>query len=127
MLANVVFFRTELPYCGHVISEGGVATDPKKIAKLADWRVPKDASEVRQFLGFAGYYRRFVKNFSQIAKPLYDLIGAAPRKRGRKKIIPSQPDFSWGETEQQAFETLKLALTSPPLLGYARTDSPFIL
>ena len=102
-------------------------TDPKKIEKLKDWPLSQNSVDVRQFLGFAGYYRRFTKNFSKIAKPLYDIIGQAPRKRGRKPANSTEPELVWAEQQQEAFNTLKEKLTSPPVLGYARPDCPFVL
>ena len=121
------FFKTKLLYCGHIISEMGIETDPDKIAKVANWPVPSNAKAVREFLGFAGYYRRFVSNFAQMAKPLYALIGGAQGKKGNKKSRVSPPPWVWGKTEQDAFEAIKTTLTSPPLLAYAHYDMPFIL
>ena len=64
------FFCRQLRYCGHIISVKGVSTDPKFfLEKLKDWPLPQNSADVQQFLGFPGYYRRFVENFSKIAKP----------------------------------------------------------
>ena len=108
------FFKTKLLYCGHIISEMVIETDPDKIAKVANWPVPSNSKAVREFPGFAGYYRRFVSNFAQMAKPLYALMGGAQGKKGNKKSCVSPPPWVWGKTEQDAFEAIKTTLTSPP-------------
>ena len=67
------FLRSEVEYLGHVISRDGVATDPSKLEKVANWPTPNSTREIQQFLGFASYNRRFIKVFAQIAKPLHRL------------------------------------------------------
>ena len=64
------FWKDEIAFLGHIVSARGVQPDPSKVKAIEDWEVPKNVSEVRSFLGLAGYYRRFVKEFSIIAKPL---------------------------------------------------------
>jgi hypothetical protein len=71
-------------YLGHIVSEHGVETDPDKIAVLKNWPVPKSIKEFRSFIGFAGYYRRYIKGFSQITKPLNDLLIGHPTKKASK-------------------------------------------
>ncbi len=85
------FFHARVGYCGHVVSKDGIEADPEKTSKIADWPAPRNAAEVRQFLGFAGYYRRFVKGFSKIAKPLTDLTGGPSQKGKRKKTVEPVP------------------------------------
>ena len=97
--------------------------DYDKIDKVINWPVPKNGEEVRQFTSFAGYYRRFVKDFSKISKPLTDLHPNTSYKNG-KKIKTAKP-FAWGKEQQEAFETLKAALSTPPVLGYADYNLPF--
>ena len=118
------FFQSELDYLGHHISEEGVSTDPKKVEAVLDWPVPKTVSDVRSFLGFVGYYRRFIKGFSGLAKPLTSLTKGLESqcKRIAKKTL-----VQWGESEQKAFDDLKQACVSSPVLGYPDYSKPFIL
>jgi hypothetical protein len=101
-------------YLGHVITKNGVAVDPAKTAAVESFPVPTNQRDVRSFLGLANYYRRFVKNFAQIAAPLNNLL---------KK----EQDFKWTTKCQTAFDTLKLALTSAPILAYPDFQKDFIL
>ena len=101
--SKCAFFRQEVQYLGHVISREGVAADPRKIEKVANWPEPTSTREVQQFLGFASYYRRFIKDFAQIAKPLHRLT-----ERGSS--------FRWNSECQIAFDMLRKLLTSAPVL-----------
>ena len=67
-------FKKSISYLGHVVSEEGVQTDPKKIQAVKQWKRPHNVHTVRRFLGFVNYYRKFIKDHSKIAKPLYDLV-----------------------------------------------------
>jgi hypothetical protein len=73
-LSKCEFWIDEVPFLGHVISKGGIAVDPGEVKDVLDWLVPHTVKEVHSFLGLAGYYRRFIKNFSKIAKPLTSLL-----------------------------------------------------
>ena len=73
-LSKCSFAQQKLSYLGHVLSPNGVSTDPAKIRDVQTWPSPQSVKEVRSFLGLAGYYRRFVKNFGMIARPLTDLL-----------------------------------------------------
>ena len=120
------FFQREVQYLGHIVSESGVKTDPDKIRALKAWPVPNSINELRSFLGFAGYYRRFVEGYAKIAKPLNDLlIGHCTNRKSKRKRSP-QP-FEWGEKQQIAFDLLIEKLTSPPILAYADYKLPLIL
>ena len=117
------FFKSQVTYLGHVVSEDGIKTDPEKIRVLKDWPVPKSVRDVRKFLGFSGYYRRFLKGFSSIVRPLNDLLVGIPTKKGTKK----NPNFTWGPSLQQAFETVIDRLSTAPVLEYANYKLPFKL
>ncbi|GBM66799.1 Transposon Ty3-I Gag-Pol polyprotein [Araneus ventricosus] len=108
------FFQKEVTYLGHVISAEGVKTDPGKIKAVVDWPRPETVHDVRSFLGLCTYYRRFVKNFSTIARPLH-------------KLTEAKSNFNWTEECEKSFNSLKQALTSSPILTYPRTDKDFIL
>ena len=108
------FLTTEVEYLGHVINSNGVSPNPKKTSAVMNFPVPKNQKNVRQFLGLAGYYRRFIENFSGRAKPLSDLL---------KKT----ESFEWTETQKKSFDDLKLALCSAPVLIYPDFSQSFIL
>ena len=80
-----ILFQRRVKYCGHIVSNAGVETDSDKLVKLAEWPVPTNVKQLRAFLGFAGYYRRFVSEFSRIAKPLTDMLGGTSRKTSNNK------------------------------------------
>lgn len=90
-------FQRKVTYLGHVISEEGVATDPSKTEAVKEWPVPQNARQVKSFLGFAGYYRRFIPDFSKIAMPLYTLTRNVSHE---KRAVP----VTWTDECQQAFD-----------------------
>ena len=106
--------QTKITFLGHVISAEGVATDPEKIRLITDWPVPTNLRQLRGFLGLAGYYRKFVGGFSRIATPLNELT-----KKGRS--------FVWTRDSQGAFEALKEALSTPPVLCLPNEEGNLIL
>ncbi|XP_018311854.1 uncharacterized protein [Mycetomoellerius zeteki] len=108
------FLRKEVTYLGHVISEAGVKPDPKKLEAVGNYPRPRNAKNIKQFLGLAGYYRRFINNFSHIAKPLTSLL---------KKDKP----FDWREPQEEAFIRLRNCLCEEPLLIHPDFTKPFIL
>ncbi|XP_060586006.1 uncharacterized protein LOC132741766 [Ruditapes philippinarum] len=120
------FFKTSVSYLGHVISENGISTDPEKTSAISSWPVPKNIAELRTFLGTAGFYRRFIKDYSKLAKTLNDLLeghGNSPKsksKRSRKTAT-----WVWGDAQQSSFDILKEKLTSPPVLAFADFSKPF--
>src|SRR6202795_3427796 len=105
------FEVSEVEYLGVIINAEGVRMDPKKVAGIRDWPIPKKLKELQGFLGFANFYRRFVKDFSKRAAPLHSLL---------KKNI----EWKWRKEHQQAFENLKEAFTSEPILVYPDPKRP---
>jgi hypothetical protein len=97
------FWLKEVGFLGHVISAGGVSVDPSKITSILERKAPTNPTEVRAFLGLAGYYRKFVEGFSSIARPMTQLL------RKDKK-------FEWTEKCEQSFQELKKRLVSAPIL-----------
>ena len=112
--AKCCLFCHQVAYLGHIVSEQGVTTDPAKIQKVQDWPTPTSIQEVRQFIGLASYYRRFVEDFATIAEPLHNLT----KKYAR---------FQWTSKCQEAFDGLKQRLTTTPVLGYPLDEGNMIL
>ena len=119
------FFQKKIKFLGHEISSSGIATDPDKIKAVVEWPTPTNVKDLRSFLGFASYYRKFVKNFSKLAGPLHDLVNHCINHENAK----SPPRFKelWDEKCQSAFEVLKTCLVKTPILGFADYTKPFIL
>ena len=118
------FFREEIEYLGHVVSGKGVATNPKKVEAVTKWPTPKTVYDVRSFLGFVGYYRRFIKDFSKIAKPIREVI---TRLENQSKRTVKKTFVEWTEAADSAFEHLKKLCTSTPILAYPDYKLPFVL
>ena len=106
---------------GHVVSEDGIKTDPAKTDTVKKWPVPKTIKEVRSFLGFAGYYRKFIRNFSCIVRPLNDLLVCGTSKSGKTK----KPVYRWEDSHQDSFERIREELATAPVLAYADYTKPF--
>lgn len=121
------FFKRRVKFVGHIVSEAGKEIDPEKTDKVTTWPKPTSPEDVRRFLGFVGYYRRFIKNFSQISRPLTDLMPSPTGKKGSKGKTKKQIAWNWGPDQETAFATLKRLLTSAPILGYADYTLPFEL
>ena len=107
-------FKKTVKYLGHVISPEGVGTDPEKTECIRNWCVPADVHQLRSFLGLCTYYRRFVQGFADIARPLH-------------RLTEEKTPFVWSEACQTAFDTLKLALCSAPILTFPKAGLPFIV
>ena len=130
--AKCHFLKEEVHYLGHVLSAEGVATNPESVTAVVDWPVPQNACDLRSFLGTAGFYRRYIKDFSKRAAPLHRLVNTDPNKgsrRGRKKsrVQPPVGEWQWTAECQESFDDLKHALTTAPILGYADFSLPFQL
>src|SRR5512142_488739 len=97
------FWLSEVKFHGHVISARGVAVDPSNVESVTNWKQPKTVSEIRSFLGLAGYYRRFIENFSKIAKPM-------------TRLLQKDVKYKWSEECEQSFQELKNRLVSAPIL-----------
>ena len=118
------FFREEIEYLGHVVSGKGISTNPKKIEAVAKWPTPKTVYDVRSFLGFVGYYRRFIKNFSRITKPIREAITGL---ENQSKRTAKKPYIEWTDAADTAFEHLKAMCVSTPILAYPDYQLPFTL
>ena len=103
-LSKCGFAQQSINYLGHVVSAQGVSTDPSKVATVQAWPQPSDVKQLRSFLGLTGYYRKFVKHYAVIARPLTDLL--------KKGVL-----FIWTANHTIAFDTLKQALTEAPVLA----------
>ena len=99
------FLQTYVYYLGFMISKHGISPDDRKVEKVKHYPVPRDVTQVRQFLGLASYYRRFIANFAKIASPLYTLT-----KKGQ--------EFAWTTACQDSFAHLKSLLVTAPVLCY---------
>ena len=112
--AKCVLCTHEVTFLGHIVSAAGITTDPSKTDKVTSWPTPTTKREVQQFLGLANYYRRFIKHFASIAKPLH-------------RLTEKTASFKWTTECQTAFETLKHTLTSAPILAHPDYSKEFIL
>jgi hypothetical protein len=106
------FWLKEVPFLGHVISAEGIAADPSKVQEVLDWKCPRSVTQIRSFLGLAGYYRRFIPNFSKVAKLM-------------TKLLEKDAKFKWSPQCEEAFLTLKKLLTTAPVLVQPDIDQLF--
>ena len=120
------FFQDHVSYLGYVVSDEGVATDPEKTQAVREWLIPTTVRDVRSFLGFASYYRRFVPKFAQVAGPLHKLV-VKLGNGGKAKSIRTRIKELWNDDCQQSFDKLKDLLTSAPILAYPDYNKPFLL
>jgi transposase InsO family protein len=108
------FFQTSTSFLGHVVSRDGLSMEPTKVKAVMDWPTPTDVSDLRSFLGLAGYYRKFVRHFSHISSPLSELL----RKDAK---------WHWEHEQQQAFDRLKQAVSTAPVLVLPDEHLPFVV
>jgi hypothetical protein len=111
-LSKCDFWLKEIKFLGHTISQKGIAVDPDKVPEVMNWKPPTTVRQIQSFLRLAGYYRRFIPNFSQIAKPMTELL-----KKGAK--------FEWGQKCEDAFHTLRQHLTTTPVLAQPDNNKLF--
>ncbi|KAJ4792481.1 polyprotein [Rhynchospora pubera] len=111
--SKCTFAASEITFLGHIITAVGVTADPNKLSAVSAWPPPKNQRQLRSFLGLAGYYRRFVRHYASIAAPLTDLL--------------TKDGFHWSFKEQEAFEQLKMALMTAPVLSLPDFNRPFIV
>ena len=104
----------EVEFLGHIISEAGVKTDPKKTEVVATWPNPENVHQVQAFVGFCSYYRRFIEGFAGIAKPLH-------------KLTEKNQPFHWSEECEDAFEALKKKMIDARVLAHPDFSKPFVL
>ena len=133
------FFQASVMLLGHVLSADGISANPEKVEKVRDWPVPSNAKKLHSFLGLASYYWQFIPNFAHIAKCLHQLVGLTNVKKTKGKRMEATsledlkkpdltlPKFVWAFQHQKASDTLKLALTTAPVLGYPDFEREFIL
>ncbi|GKB47133.1 reverse transcriptase domain-containing protein [Tanacetum coccineum] len=108
------FWQDSVQFLGHVIDRSGVHIDPAKIEAIKNWVAPTTPTEVRQFLGLAGYYQRFIEGFSLFSKPL-------------NKLTQKDKKYEWGKEEEEAFQTLKKKLCSAPILALPEGTEDFVV
>ncbi|CAJ2634448.1 unnamed protein product [Trifolium pratense] len=113
-LSKCEFWMKEVSFLGHIISSGGIAVDPAKVDAVSQWGTPESVSEIRSFLGLAGYYRRFIEGFSKLALPL-------------TKLTRKDQAFVWDGNCEESFQELKRRLTTAPVLILPDAKESFVV
>lgn len=131
------FCRPQVTYVGHIVSERGITTDPAKVEAVTKWEQPTDLPALQSFLGFCGYYRRFIQNYSIIIRPLTELCKGYPPTQKKRKSSPSadktyykvKEPFGdrWDKSCSEAFQKIIRCLTNAPVLAFADPTKSFIL
>src|SRR6266498_1586649 len=112
------FVKKELKFLGHIISREGIRTDPEKIEKMINIEPPKNLKELRSRLGLFSFYHQYIKRFSSITKPMYELT----QIENRKYVL-----FVWNEKRQKAFDEIKRRMMMTPIVAHPNFEEPFIL
>ena len=110
--SKCMFGVTEILYLGHLLTETSISPDPKKLEAVESWPTPQTVTQVRSFLGFTDYFRRFIQGYADLASPLDEITGKGAH-------------FSWNDQRQAAFEQLKKAPLQAPVLQFADVSRPF--
>jgi hypothetical protein len=113
-LSKCEFWLEKIAFLGHILTAEGIEVDPSKVEALSKWKQPSNVSEVRSFLGMAGYYRRFIKGFSSIARPMTELL----KKDNR---------FVWTPKCEESFQIIKKKLTTAPVLTLLDIHQSFVI
>ena len=132
------FFYTSVLFLGHILSAKGISANPEKVEKVKTWPVPKNFKEVQSFLGLASYYRWFIYKFAEKARCLHKLVGPTSNKHRKARtkrernnqttVSQIEPRiFEWMTKHQEAFDALKEALSTAPVLGDPNFSREFIL
>jgi hypothetical protein len=106
------FWLKEVSFLGHIISEGGSSADPSEVNDVMSWNTPQNVLDIRSFLGFIGYYKRFIEVFSKISKPITELLA-----KGKT--------FEWTPGRETNFQELKKRLATAPILAMPNMEKPF--
>ena len=114
LLSKCDFYRDRIQYLGHIISEEGILVDPEKIEAIMNWPTARNVTDVRSFMGLAGYYRIFIEGFSKVACAITSL-----QKKGT--------EFEWTSRCEESFQQLKSLLTSAPVLKVANPKKYFVV
>ena len=112
--SKCVFHATEVPFLGYIIGKGAIKMDPEKVEAIISWPTPRSAQEIHMFLGLASFYRRFIRSFSRLSRPLTELL--------KKNRI-----FRWNPAANAAFAALRTAFTRAPILKYFDPTLPVVL
>ncbi|GJZ92653.1 putative reverse transcriptase domain-containing protein [Tanacetum coccineum] len=113
-ISKCEFWLKEVQFLGHVVSRDGIYVDPSKVESVKNWKTPESSTEIRSFLGLAGYYRRFIENFSKIAKPL-------------TLLTQKNNTYVWGDKKDEAFRILKEKLCHAPVLALPDGPDDFVV
>ena len=125
-ISKCQFFRREVEFLGHMVGRDGVRMVDDKVRAVREWPAPTCQKEVEQFLGLAGYYRKFIRNFSKLAAPLSELTGS-PGKGKKKGSAPPKKPFVWQKEQERAFRQLQAAVCTAPVLALPDPKKEFIV